>query len=126
VTPVEGLIAQTPHFRFLGLRPGPQGSLVLPVAPERHASDRAVIHGGVLSALLEATAVLHLRTSGAPRARTGELTVAFVRPGRLVDTTATARVLRRGRRFAHMQITAWQDDPAAPTAIGYGIWVLEP
>ena len=126
MTTVEVLIARTPHFRFLGLRPGAEGTLVLPVAPERHASDRPVIHGGVLSAFLEATAVLHLRTNGAPRARTGELTVAFVRPGRLVDTTASVRVLRRGRRFAHLQITAWQDDPASPTAIGYGVWVLEP
>jgi uncharacterized protein (TIGR00369 family) len=119
------LIDETPYYRFLGLRPGPDGSIVLP-AGERHASDRAVIHGGVLSAFLEASGVLHLRTTGAPRARTADLTAAFLRPAQLVDTTARVQPVRRGRRFAHLQVTAWQSDPSSPVAVGYGTWILEP
>jgi uncharacterized protein (TIGR00369 family) len=122
---IEALIAETPFYRFLGLRPGPDGDLVLPIQ-DRHASDRPVIHGGILAAFLEATAVVHLRTNGAVRARTGDLTAQFLRPARLVDTMARARPVRRGRRFAHLQITAWQSDPALPVAVGYGTWILEP
>ena len=122
---IEALIAETPYYQFLGLRPGPDGDLVLP-GQGRHASDRPVIHGGVLAAFLEAAAVLHLRVGGAARARTGDLTAAFLRPAQLVDTTARARPVRRGRRFAHVQITAWQSDPASPVAVGYGTWILEP
>ena len=122
---IDTLIAETPYYRFLGLRPGPDGCVLLPTH-DRHASDRSVIHGGVLAAFLEAAAVLYLRTNGAARARTGELTAAFLRPARLVDTTARARPVRRGRRFAHLQIMAWQSDPASPVAVGYGSWILEP
>jgi uncharacterized protein (TIGR00369 family) len=122
---IEMLIAETPYYRFLGLRPGPDGGVVLPIQ-DRHASDRPVVHGGVLAAFLEATAVLHLRTNGAARARTGELTAAFLRPAQLVDTRARAQPVRRGRRFAHLQVTAWQSDPASPVAVGYGTWILEP
>jgi uncharacterized protein (TIGR00369 family) len=122
---IEALIAETPYYQFLGLRPGPDGDLVLP-AHERNASDRPVIHGGVLAAFLEAAAVLHLRTDGAGRARTADLTAAFLRPAQLVDTTARARPVRRGRRFAHLEITAWQSDPASPVAVAYGTWILEP
>jgi uncharacterized protein (TIGR00369 family) len=125
MTAMEVLIAESPYYRFLGLRPGPDGDLVLPIQ-DRHASDRPVVHGGVLAAFLEATALLHLRANGAARARTGELTASFLRPAQLVDTTARARPVRRGRRFAHLQITAWQSDPASPVAVGYGTWILEP
>jgi uncharacterized protein (TIGR00369 family) len=119
------LIDETPYYRFLGLKAGPDGSLVLP-AGEHHASDRAVVHGGVLAAFLEATGVLHLRTTGAPRACTAELAAAFLRPAQLVDTTARVQPLRLGRRFARLQVTAWQSDPSSPVAVGYGTWILEP
>jgi uncharacterized protein (TIGR00369 family) len=122
---VEALVAEMPYYRFLGLRPGPDGALLLP-AQDRHASDRPVVHGGVLAAFLEAAAVLYLRANGAPGARTGELTASFLRPARLVDTTARARPVRQGRRFAHLQVTAWQSDPDSPVALGYGTWILEP
>jgi uncharacterized protein (TIGR00369 family) len=119
------LIDETPYYRFLGLRAGPDGSVVLP-ADEHHASDRAVIHGGVLSAFLEACGVLHLRAAGGPKARTADMTAAFLRPAQLVDTTARVQPMRRGRRFAHLQVTAWQSDPALLVAVGYGTWILEP
>jgi acyl-coenzyme A thioesterase PaaI-like protein len=125
MTTLSTLIDETPYYRFLGLRAGPDGSVVLP-AGEHHASDRAVIHGGVLSAFLEACGVLHLRTTGAPRASTADMTAAFLRPAQLVDTAARVQIIRRGRRFAHLQVSAWQSDPASPVAVGYGTWLLEP
>jgi uncharacterized protein (TIGR00369 family) len=122
---VGTLIEETPYYGFLGLRAGPDGTVVLP-AGDHHASDRAVIHGGVLSAFLEATGVLHLRTTGAPRARTADMTAEFLRPAQLVDTIARVQPIRRGRRFAHLQVIAWQSDPSSPVAVGYGTWILEP
>jgi len=119
------LIAANPYFRYLGLRAGADGCVVMP-ADDRHASDLPRVHGGVLTALLEAAGVLHLRATGAPDARTNDITATFLRPAALVETTARARAIRRGRRFAQLEIVAWQDDPDAPVAMGYGTWTLAP
>ncbi len=116
-------IAAVPYYAYLGLRPGPDGTIVMPTG-DRHASDQPRVHGGVLTALLEAAAVLHLGAIEGSPARTADLTATFLRPADLVDTTARARTIRRGRRFAQVEVTAWQTDPAAPVAIGSGTWVL--
>jgi uncharacterized protein (TIGR00369 family) len=122
---LAALIDAVPYYRYLGLRAGTHGTVVMP-GDDRHASDGPQLHGGVLAAFLEAAAVLHLRDSGAPGARTGDLTATFLRPAGLVDTTAQVRAIRRGRRFAQLEITAWQSDPAAPVAVGLGTWILRP
>ena len=116
-------IAAVPYYVYLGLRPGPDDAVLMP-ADDRHASDQPVIHGGVLTALLEAAAVLHLGAIEGPAARTGDLTATFLRPANLIETSARARTIRRGRRFAQVEITVWQADPATPVAIGSGTWLL--
>lgn len=122
---LAALIAASPYLRYLGVRAGADGCVVL-TADERHASDRPCIHGGVLVAFLEAVGALHLRSTGAPNARVNDVTATFLRPAALVDTTARAREVRRGRRFAQLEIVAWQTDPGSPVATGHGTWVLEP
>ena len=123
MTDLAARIAAVPYYVYLGLRPGSDGTVVMP-ADDRHASDRPRVHGGVLTALLEAAAVLHLGAIDGSAARTGDLTATFLRPADLVETTARARTIRRGRRFAQVEVAAWQADPAAPVAIGSGTWIL--
>src|SRR5947207_15851890 len=108
---IEELIAAVPYYRYLGLRAGPEGTVILPGRPG-HIGDhgRAVLHGGVLAAFLEAAAVLHLRSSGATSATTIACTTDFLRAAPVSDTTARVTVLRRGRSVAHMRIDAQQDD----------------
>jgi acyl-coenzyme A thioesterase PaaI-like protein len=87
----------------------------------RHAGDEkgTFIHGGVLAAFLEATALLYV-CSIDPRARLIEFTSTFLRRSALTDTLAHARELNRGRRFVMISVSAWQTDASRPVAIGYG------
>ena len=126
MTVLSELIEAVPYYRYLGLRPGADDDVVVIPGDDRQASQRRFVHGGVLTALIEATGLLHLRATAAPQARTGEITAAFLRPVKLADTNACARIVHRGRRFAVLEITAWQDDPARPVAMGYGTWIIDP
>ena len=122
---IDELIAASPYYRYLGLRAGPSGTLVLP-ADARNIGDyrRAVLHGGVLAAFLETAALLSLRADGADGATTIECAVDFLRAAPVADTTAVVTVVRRGRRVAHLRIDAHQDDPSRPIAVSYGSWLV--
>ena len=119
MTELAERIAAVPYYAYLGLRADPNGAIVMP-ADDRHASDRPQVHGGVLTALLEAAGSLHLGVD----ARPSDVTATFLRPAELVDTHARARTVRRSRRFAHLEIVAWQADPDAPVAVAHGTWIL--
>ena len=125
MTVLDELIAASPYYRFLGLRSGPSGTVVLPADP-RNIGDhtRSVLHGGVLAAFLEAAALLHLRANGATGAATIECSTDFLRAAPVVDTTASVTVVRRGRRVAHLRIEAHQDDASRVVAVSHGSWFL--
>jgi uncharacterized protein (TIGR00369 family) len=125
VSPLADHIARVPYYRYLGLREGPAGALVLPGEP-RHVGDheRDLLHGGILSAFLEAAGLLYLRTSGAAGAETLTLTTDYLRPAPVADAMATVTTVRRGRRIAHLRIEAWQTDPSLPVAVAHGGWLL--
>lgn len=125
MTVLDELIAVSPYYRFLGLRSGPSGTVVLPANP-RNIGDhtRSVLHGGVLAAFLEAAALLHLRANGATGAATIECSTDFLRAAPVVDTTAAVTVVRSGRRVAHLRIEAQQDDASRVVAVAHGSWLL--
>jgi len=114
-----------PYFAYLGLECRPDGTNVLP-GDRRHAGDveGTFLHGGVVAAFLEATALLHFQSSGT-KARIIDFTTSFLRPGALTDTFATAQVLFQGRRFSTISVTAWQNDAAKPVAVGQGTFRLD-
>lgn len=94
------------------------------------------IHGGVTAAFLEVTAMITLSWSylwqdienGAldpdslaqgdlPRLpKTIDFTVDYLRTGLPRDAYARARVTRSGRRYASVQVEAWQDNHDRPFA----------
>jgi uncharacterized protein (TIGR00369 family) len=122
---IDELVAASPYYRYLGLRAGPAGTVVLPADP-RNIGDhtRALLHGGVLAAFLEAAAVLHLRVTGATGAATIECTTDFLRAASIVDTTASLTVVRSGRRVAHVRIEALQEDASRVVAVAHGSWLV--
>jgi uncharacterized protein (TIGR00369 family) len=122
---LAALVAASPYWRSLGLRPGPDGTVVLP-ADRRHLGDErsGSIHGGILAAFVEAAGVLHLRATGSPDASTIEATADFLRPAAIADTTATVTEVRRGRTVAHLRIELWQGDPDRPVVVAHGSWLL--
>lgn len=76
------------------------------------------IHGGVIGALLENTAVLQLlwSTDSAKLPKTITITIDYLRSAGPVDTFARADVTKLGARVANVRAVAWQADPAKPVA----------
>lgn len=116
-------LERVPYARFLGMRIETQddGALigVLPFA--QHLIGNPIlpaIHGGVLGAFMELTALAHLIAAepGRRPPKTIDITVEYLRSGRPQDLFARAVVRKLGRRVANVQVEAWQDDPAKPVA----------
>ena len=53
-----------------------------------------------------------------PLPRTIDFTVDYLRSGLPRDAYARARILRSGRRYASVQVEAWQDNRERPFALG--------
>jgi uncharacterized protein (TIGR00369 family) len=130
LTAAADLIAGSPYARFLGVRiEADAGGLigVLPFAPELVGNPiLPALHGGVVAAFLELTALAQLAaasTGAAPR--TVDYSIDYLRPARAVQTQARAEVIRLGRRVAAIRATAWQAHEAQPVALLRGQFLLE-
>jgi uncharacterized protein (TIGR00369 family) len=84
------------------------------------------IHGGVVGALLEHAAILHLlaetELNGVPKII--NLSVDFLRPCRGEDTYARGRVIRQGRRVVNVRVEAWQESQDRPVAAAHAHFLL--
>lgn len=78
------------------------------------------LHGGTIGALIESTAIFRLfwDAEAVVIPKTINLTVAYLRPGRPVDTWAAAVITKHGRQVASVRVEAWQEDRARPIASG--------
>lgn len=77
------------------------------------------LHGGAIAGLLEIAAYGVLRKAlddPAIGMKPVNVSLDFLRGGTEQDTHATALVKRLGRRIAHIEASAWQDDEARPIA----------
>lgn len=79
------------------------------------------LHGGALGGLLEMAAIGALRAElarrgVAARVKPVNVTVEYLRGGTDQRTFAIGRVVRAGRRVAHVTAEAWQDDRDKPIA----------
>ncbi|MFO0710980.1 MAG: PaaI family thioesterase [Sandaracinus sp.] len=119
----ERLLALVPYARFLGLgctREGERLVVRMRYAPSL-IGDATIpaLHGGTLAGLLEATASFHAlfvsEVTGMPK--TISLTIDYLRSARAVDTFAEATVVRQGRRFVVLTVSAYQDDRHKPVAM---------
>ena len=127
-------IAEVPYARFLGLRLELAGDEMTAILPFH---DRLIgnpmlpaIHGGVLGAMMEMTALAQLAVSrsaagqGAGLAKPIDITVEYLRSGRPIDTFARAQIKRMGRRIANVHVEAWQEARGAPIAALHGHFLL--
>jgi acyl-coenzyme A thioesterase PaaI-like protein len=137
---LAALVGGIPYVRFLGIRFDRRGDELTAVLPY---DDKLIgnpflpaLHGGVTSAFLEITGMIELSWSllweemetgrldpgkldpeHLPRLpKTIDLTVDYLRSGLPRDAYARARVVRSGRRYASVQVEAWQDNRARPFA----------
>lgn len=139
---IERLLAEVPYIRWLGVRVDRAGDELTAVLPfsERLIGNPVLpaLHGGVTAAFLETTAVLGLvwaaledvrgiqrGADGLPRLpKTIDFTIDYLRSGISRDAYARARVVRLGRRYASVQVEAWQDVRARPFAQANGHFLM--
>ncbi len=119
-----------PYARFLGMKAQIEGDIlttVLPFSQHLVGNPRLpAIHGGVVAAFLEMTALAQLSLS-APAGhtpRTVDVTIDYLRSARAQTTFARADIKRLGRRVASVHVEAWQADRAAPVAALRGNFLL--
>jgi len=127
---LERLIQSIPYVRFLGMTAelaGDEMTAILPFSPHLVGNiNIPALHGGVLGAFLEMTALcqLGLRDPNGRPAKTIDVTVEYLRPGRAQTLYARADVRKIGRRVANVHVEAWQDHRAAPVAALRGHFLL--
>ena len=111
-----------PYARFLNLQThisGDELTVVMPFAEKLIGNPMLpALHGGSTAALLEMTAMAQvaLNFPGARLPRQINGTVAYLRTGRPLDVFARASISRAGRRIAHVQAEAWQEQRGQPIA----------
>ena len=126
----DAFLASWPYARFLGMEAMVEGGAltsVLPFSPHLIGNPLIpALHGGVVGGFLELAALAELAASApdghAPR--TVDITIDYLRPARDSTTYARAEVIKRGRRVANLQVTAWQENRATPVATlrGHFVW----
>ena len=139
---VERLLAEVPYVRWLGVtvdRHGDELTAVLPFSDKLIGNPvLPALHGGVTAAFLETTAVLGLLWAtlegrhgmaagdeGLPKLpKTIDFTIDYLRSGLARDAYARARVVRLGRRYASVQVEAWQDTRDRPFARANGHFLM--
>ena len=127
---LAAMLAGTPYMRFLGMTAelaGDEMTAILPFAPRLVGNVMIpALHGGVIGAFLEMTALCQLAVREPLRRqpKTIDVTIEYLRPGRAQTTFARADVRKVGRRIANVHVEAWQDLRASPVAALRGHFLL--
>ncbi len=121
-----------PYARFAGITARLEGSTVIArLANSQHIVGNPMlpaIHGGVIGAFLENTAIMQLlwatESEGLPKIIT--ITIDYLRSAGAQDTFARAEVTKLGARVANVRMMAWQNDPAKPVASANANFLFSP
>lgn len=129
---LETFLGRVPYVRFLGMRAelaGDEMTATLPFAP--HLVGNVVmpaLHGGVLGAFMEMTALAQLSVISPPASRvpkTIDIAIEYLRPGKAQVTYARADVRKVGRQIANVHVEAWQEARNKPVAFLRGHFLLK-
>ena len=129
---LQQLVDAIPYCKFLGIevdRKGTELTTILrfdkklignPVLP--------ALHGGVVGAFLEVTAVIQLMLEAESEElpKPVDIGIDYLRSGRPVDTYARAIVTKQGRRVCNVRAEAWQDEHTRPIAALHGHFLITP
>ncbi len=145
---LKALVSGVPYIGFLGIqfdRRGDELTAILPFRDDLIGNPMLpALHGGVTAAFLEVTAIIVLSWSllwddmenpsdagpsinpeNLPRLpKTIDFTIDYLRTGLPRDAYARAKINRSGRRYASVQVEAWQDNHARPFAQASGHFLL--
>jgi uncharacterized protein (TIGR00369 family) len=119
---VNRFVAAIPYARFLGITASAEAGVL---TARLANSDKIIgnpalpaIHGGVVGALLETTAILQLlwTLESIRIPKTITITIDFLRSAGAHETLARAEVTKLGSRVANVRAYAWQGDMANTVA----------
>jgi len=118
------MIIHTPYAQMLGVRgliaePG-KVALMMPATPQMEGRE-GFLYGGVIASLLELAcleAIIQERGKAGPRPKPVNISIDFLRGGRMVDSYVEARLGRIGRHVANADAVCWQGDREKPIATG--------
>jgi uncharacterized protein (TIGR00369 family) len=119
---LDDFLLRSPYVRFLGMKAELEDGVVTGVLPFSQPlignPMLPALHGGVLGAFMEMTALAQLAVNEPSRKRpkTIDVTIEYLRPGRALDTFARADLRKVGRRIANVHVECWQEDPSQPVA----------
>ena len=126
------LVQAIPYARFLGIAAElREGELI----GKLNFSDSLIgnpmlpaLHGGTIAALLESTAIFQvmMEAETVVLPKTINITVAYLRSARPVDTFAHGTITKHGRRVAVVYAQAWQDDRSRPVATAHAHFLIKP
>ena len=144
-TELQRLLAGMPYASMLGIQFELIGDELTVVLPFRHGLvgnfEIKALHGGVTASLLEISARLEVTwrqllsiddrqelspvRQARPRLpRTISFSVDYLRQGRAVTSYARATVTRSGRRYATVQVSAWQEQRSRLFAQATGLFLM--
>jgi uncharacterized protein (TIGR00369 family) len=127
---VASALSRIPYAGFLGVRAelkGDELTLVMPFSEHLVGNPLLpALHGGVVGALMELTAILQLAISSKSEKypKTIDIGVDYLRSGKPLDTYARAEVVKIGRRIANVQARAWQGQRDRPIAAMHGHFLI--
>ena len=127
---MKRILDAIPYARFLGVdveRNDGVLECVLPFRQEIVGNARLpAIHGGVLGAFLELTALLRLidESGGERLPKPINFSIDYLRTAGPATTRARADIFKLGRRIANVHVIAWQDDPSRVVAAGNGKFLV--
>jgi uncharacterized protein (TIGR00369 family) len=129
---LKTVLERIPYARWLGVRvelAGDEMTAILPFA--EHLIGNPVlpaIHGGVLGAFMEMTALAQLSIAQGQlrQPKPIDVSIEYLRSGRPLTTYARAEVRKLGRRIANVHVEAWQEQRASPVAALRGHFLLTP
>ncbi len=122
---IASLGATIPYAAVIGLETARDEAgllMVLRYRPSNIGNKQIpALHGGVVGALLEHAAILHLlhAAGGDAFPKIVNISIDYLRPCRPADTFARGTLVKQGRRIANVRVEAWQDDPAKPVAAAH-------
>ena len=130
--PSEHVLERIPYAQFLGVRvelAGDEMTAILPFSEHLIGNPTLpAIHGGVLGAFMEMTALaqLSIKEGQARQPRVIDVSIEYLRSGRPLTTYARAEIKKVGRRIANVHVEAWQDQRASPIAALRGHFLVTP
>ena len=129
---MQAVVELIPYARFLGIQVDQKGNEITTIMPFKKTLvgnvNLPALHGGVIGAFLEMTAVIQLLfdTSCERLPKTIDVSIDYLRSGRPQPTFGRAIVTRHGRRVANVRSEIWQEERSKPIGLSHGHYLLTP